>query len=70
MRFSANEPRLSESVEIYKEAGFEVRLEPLGGRSNNAFKADTGPCQVCYKDVEGEYSVIYTRPIKKQKAES
>ncbi|UCF57789.1 MAG: hypothetical protein JSW15_04845, partial [Deltaproteobacteria bacterium] len=28
-QFVTSEPRLSEAVEIYKEAGFEVHLEPL-----------------------------------------
>ena len=28
-QFVANEPRLSEAVEMYNEAGFHVHLEPL-----------------------------------------
>ena len=28
-QFVANEPRLSEAVELYKEVGFDVHLEPL-----------------------------------------
>ena len=28
-QFVANEPRLSEAVELYKETGYEVHLEPI-----------------------------------------
>jgi len=35
-QFVANEPRLSEAVAMYKEAGFEVHLEPLPPQSRHS----------------------------------
>ncbi|MBW1871829.1 MAG: hypothetical protein JRJ19_07180 [Deltaproteobacteria bacterium] len=54
-RFMADEPRLSESVELYKSLGFEVLLEPLPG------KCDQGECRTCIEaDIE-RFRIIYTR---------
>ena len=39
-QFSAEDPRLSEWVALYKAMGMEVHLEPLG-------PDPTQPCQVC-----------------------
>jgi hypothetical protein len=49
-----DEPRLSELVEMYKEIGFEVHLEP--------FHPDEEPgCTECMKADPDRYKTIYTR---------
>jgi hypothetical protein len=55
-QFTASEPRLSEAVAAYEEAGYEVRLEPLPQ------EPDCGECRVCFERCEERYRVIYTRP--------
>ncbi|MEW5761536.1 MAG: hypothetical protein AB1779_12305 [Candidatus Thermoplasmatota archaeon] len=52
-QFIACEPRLSEAVEIYKELGYEVRLEPVDLESNE--------CMECYKKEPEKYKTIYIR---------
>lgn len=53
-RATYDEPRLSEMVEMYKEIGFEVLLEP--------FSSDEEPgCAECMKDSPQQYKTIYTR---------
>jgi hypothetical protein len=53
-RATYDEPRLSEMLEMYKEIGFEVLLEP--------FDADAEPgCAVCMKESPQNYKTIYTR---------
>lgn len=50
----ADEPRLSEIAEMYKEIGFEVHLE--------SFNPDEEPgCIDCMKKSPETYKVIYTR---------
>ncbi|MFC1579689.1 hypothetical protein ACFL4N_02120 [Thermodesulfobacteriota bacterium] len=66
-QFIANEPRLSEAVEAYQEAGFEVHLEPL--TTEPGCERCTGPedekeCRICFEGVEDQYKVIFTRPRK------
>lgn len=65
LRFAACEPRLSEAVEVYEEAGFEVRLEPLpesqAGPACNGDR-DREECRACYEGVEEQYRIIFTRP--------
>ncbi len=57
-RGAAAEPRLSEMAELYRELGFEVRLEPLDAE-------EKGPgCNVCYEEDPSKFKVIYTRPGK------
>ena len=56
-QFSAAEPRLSEAVELYKEIGFEVRLEPLD-------RKEAGECGVCFEEDADKYKIIYTRKKK------
>ena len=58
-RFSASEPRLSESVELYESLGFEVRLEPFEPESDE-------DCHECIEGFEGTIKVIYTRPKKSE----
>ena len=64
-RFIADEPRLSEAVEMYKDSGFEVHLEPLPEKSGcenceEDGKEDT--CRICFEGHEDQYRIIYTRP--------
>ena len=64
-RFVASEPRLSEAVEIYKEAGFEVHLEPLPQEPECVICAgeeDEDECRICYEGFEDQYKIIFTRP--------
>ena len=62
MQFVAEEPRLSEMVEMYRSIGNEVRLEPvLAGEK--AEDDGCGECRVCFEgQPEGKYMEIYTRP--------
>ena len=64
-QFTANEPRLSEAVELYKESGFEVRLEQLPPvrklSEGDVFRPD-GECRQCFEGDEDKYRIIFTRP--------
>jgi len=67
-RFVANEPRLSEAVEMYKEMGFEVHLEPLpkvAECETCAGSEGEAECRICFSGVEDQYKIIFTRPSKK-----
>ena len=67
-QFIANEPRLSESVEAYEEAGFEVHLEPLPKKTENEkceVKGDSEVCRACFEGFEDQYKIIFTRPKDK-----
>jgi hypothetical protein len=71
-QFLACEPRLTEAVEMYKEAGFEVHLEPLPKEPE--CEACTGDededeCRICFEGFEDQYKIIFTRR-KGGKAES
>ena len=59
-QFVADEPRLSEAVELYKSIGYEVRLEPP------VFDQTSEECSQCvlHRDCN-KYKTIYTRPKKK-----
>ena len=59
-RFAAAEPRLSEAVKMYKEAGFEVHLEPLKAVEEPPERGCQG-CRICFQGVEDRYRVIFTR---------
>jgi hypothetical protein len=49
-----DEPRLSEMVDMYREIGLEVRLEP--------FDPDEAPgCTECMASMPELYKTIYTR---------
>ena len=64
-QFVAAEPRLSESVAMYKELGFEVHLEPLPEQekpSNGQMQNTETKCRACFEGSEGQYSIIFTRP--------
>ena len=63
-RFIANEPRLSEAIEMYKLSGFEVHLEsvPKADEVNQCPQGEAGECRVCFEGNEDQYKVIYTKP--------
>lgn len=63
--FIACEPRLSEAVAMYREAGFEVHLEPLPAVGEEA-GAEGDSCRACYKGFEDQYRIIYTRPAARK----
>jgi sulfur carrier protein ThiS len=52
--FVADEPRLSEAAETYREIGLEVLLLPV--------TEDDAECTACLRADPGRYRVIYTRP--------
>lgn len=53
--FIADEPRLSEAVELYKSLGYEVHLEPT------TFNEADETCRACLKVNCGKCWTIYTR---------
>ena len=62
-KFVADEPRLSEAVELYKQAGFEVHLEPLSAvEKSDAEDENCQECRICFEGIEDNYKVIFTRP--------
>ena len=64
-QFVANEPRLSEAVEMYKEAGFQVHLEPLPSQPRHPSKEQCeldADCRQCFEGFEDQYKIIFTRP--------
>jgi hypothetical protein len=67
-QFVAGEPRLSEAVEIYKDLGFEVHLEPLPKQSECETcvgpEEEQGECRICFDGFEDQYKIIFTRPLK------
>ena len=64
-QFVANEPRLSEAVELYKETGYEVHLEPMPTKGKPADLPMTGSdCIVCFEGTEDQYKIVFTRPKK------
>lgn len=65
-RFIACEPRLSEIVEMYKETGLAVHLEPLPAKEEieqeSAKTCADNSCTTCF-DVDREhYRIIFTKP--------
>lgn len=58
----ANEPRLSEAVELYRSMGYEVHLEPLPVVDCKSADEESGECRACFKGFEDQYKTIYTRP--------
>ena len=63
-QFVAAEPRLSESVAMYRELGFEVHLEPLPTqeKQSEGHVQDTEiKCRACFEGSEDQYSIIFTR---------
>jgi hypothetical protein len=65
-RFIADEPRLSEAVDLYRDSGFEVHLEPLPEKMDcETCIGDEEPeeCRVCFEGNEDKYMIIFTRPL-------
>ena len=60
-RFVANEPRLSEMVELYQSMGYEVHLVPLPLVDCDSADEESGECRACFKGFEDQYKIIYTR---------
>ena len=58
-QFMADQPRLGEAVEEYRELGFEVRLEAV----DPAGCAAEGGCVACFQSPEAaaRFKVIFTR---------
>ena len=69
-RFTASEPRLSETVAFYKETGFEVHLEPLPpNRERCDSDCELGKpedCSICFNGNEERYRMIFTKPASSQ----
>jgi hypothetical protein len=71
-QFVSNEPRLSEAINLYKELGFDVHLEPLpkGQECGTCAGTDTqkepGECRVCFEGSEDQYKIIFTRQKKER----
>ena len=64
-QFVANEPRLSEAVDLYKETGYEVHLEPIPKADNPSELPMVGSeCTTCFDGNEDQYKIIFTRPSK------
>ena len=66
-QFLANEPRLSEAVQLYEETGFEVHLEPLPPSEETpecSQEGSVGECRECFKGFEDQYKIIFTRKKK------
>ena len=52
-----DEPRLSEVAEMYREIGFEVRIEPFDPERESG-------CTECMKASAEKYKTIYTRRLQ------
>ena len=52
-RFTIDEPRLLEMVDLYRELGFEVHIEPVDNSSED--------CINCISVNPNRYKTIYTR---------
>ena len=52
-RFIADEPRLSEAVELYESLGMEVHLEPV--------RPGSAECTACMEECPERFKMIYTR---------
>ncbi len=64
-QFIANEPRLSEAVELYNQSGFEVHLESVPAEDERRCpQGEAGECRVCFEGNEDQYRIIYTRQKK------
>lgn len=63
-QFITNEPRLSEAVQMYRELGFEVLLEPLPEEPESGPCEGPEVCSACFKGVEDQYKIIFTRRLK------
>ncbi len=62
-QFIANEPRLNEAMELYKQSGFDVHLEsvPAEDEIDRCPQGEAGECRACFEGNEDQYKIIYTR---------
>lgn len=58
-QFTADEPRLTEAVELYDSLGLEVHLEPVA-------PDEVTECQLCFAVDGDRYKTIYTRPKRRE----
>ena len=66
-QFVATEPRLSEAVEMYRELGFQVHLEPLPTPEKTSSGQPQGTeikCHACFEGSEDHYRIIFTKPAE------
>ena len=66
-QFVAAEPRLSEAVEMYRELGFQVHLEPLPAPEKTSSGQPQGTeikCHACFEGSEDHYRIIFTKPAE------
>ncbi len=55
-KYIGDEPRLSEQVDLFREIGFEVRIEP--------FNADEcRGCTECFEDSPEQFMLLYVRKM-------
>jgi hypothetical protein len=59
MRFLTDEPRLSESVELYESLGFEVLLRPM-----NEADLSGDACTACMRSDPDRFRFLYTRKTR------
>ena len=66
-QFVTNEPRLSEAVALYKEAGFEVALRDMPPAKipvEDTARCSERDCRTCFEGFEHLYKIIFTRPVQ------
>ena len=62
-RFIADEPRLSEMVQMYEETGFEVHLESISAvEVPDDGDEECQQCRICFEGADNQHKVIFTRP--------
>ncbi len=62
-RFIACEQRLSEVIEMYREIGFEIHLEPLPSKEEmDSEMCEQTECTACFDLDRERYRIIFTRP--------
>ena len=59
-RYVGSEPRLSEVAGLYRELGFEVRIEPY------VLPPDCGECKTCLESAGEGMRVVYVRKTEKK----
>ncbi|HVN25703.1 MAG TPA: hypothetical protein VMT71_17180 [Syntrophorhabdales bacterium] len=61
-RFVAAGPRLQEAVDLYREIGFEVLLEPMPAQEElKVGDCEESGCTACFDVDRDRYRIIYTR---------
>ncbi|MBA4419369.1 MAG: hypothetical protein C0392_15915 [Syntrophus sp. (in: bacteria)] len=64
-RFVANEPRLSEMLELYESIGLEVLKEPLPLKEElESGSCEESGCTACFDADRDKYRIIFTRAKK------